>query len=270
MKALPNHRFAIRAESPQLRFSPTAWAKLLFLRDRGMSEVGGFGVSRPDDLLYVEDIQTVEQVCSVVTVQFNDDAVAQFFDAQVDAGRQPSQFARIWIHTHPEISAQPSLTDEETFLRVFGRTDWAVMFILSKTDEAFCRLRFNVGPGGDLEIPVSVDYQNEFAGSDFSSWEAEYRANVQVMPERPKTRPNESLILEADQAQANDVADNQTAAGNHAPLRDYLRRRCGWSSDEIDGQLELGWSLEELVEFCRHETDSVLDFSDTSEALFTA
>jgi hypothetical protein len=235
-----------------------------------MSEVGGFGVSRPDDLLYVEDIQIVEQVCSVVTVQFNDNAVAQFFDAQVDAGRQPSQFARIWIHTHPEISAQPSLTDEETFLRVFDRTDWAVMFILSKTDEIYCRMRFNVGPGGDLEIPVSVEYRDEFAGSDFSGWEAEYLANVRIMPERPKNRPNESLILEVDQSQANDVADIQAPAGNHALLRDYLRRQCGWSSDEIDGQLELGWSLEELVEFCRHETDPVPDFSDTPEALFSA
>jgi len=30
---------------PKLRFSPTAWAKLLFLRDRGPTEVGGFGIT---------------------------------------------------------------------------------------------------------------------------------------------------------------------------------------------------------------------------------
>src|SRR5262245_8509285 len=39
-----------------LRFSPTAWAKLVFLRDTGDSEIGGFGISRADDLLLVEDL----------------------------------------------------------------------------------------------------------------------------------------------------------------------------------------------------------------------
>ena len=118
MPTLQNPRTSPSRPRPRLRFSPTAWAKLLYLRDRGTTEVGGFGVSRPDDLLYVEDVQTVKQVCNVVNVQFDDEAVAQFFDAQVDAGRPPAQFARIWIHTHPEISAQPSGTDEETLARV--------------------------------------------------------------------------------------------------------------------------------------------------------
>ena len=33
-------------ESPTLWFSPTAWAKLLYLRDLGDTEVGGFGIRR--------------------------------------------------------------------------------------------------------------------------------------------------------------------------------------------------------------------------------
>ncbi len=85
-----------------------------------------FGISNADDLLLVEDIQLVEQVCSVVTVEFNDDSVADFFDSQVDAGRQPEQFARVWVHTHPGASPAPSGTDEETFDRCFGGVDWSV------------------------------------------------------------------------------------------------------------------------------------------------
>ncbi len=34
-----------RQRRPRLRFSPTAWAKLLFVRDRGPTEVGGFGIT---------------------------------------------------------------------------------------------------------------------------------------------------------------------------------------------------------------------------------
>ena len=70
--------------SPALRFSPTAWAKLLFLRDYGGTEVGGFGIAAKGDLLFVEDIQLVEQECSWAHVAFDDDSVADFFDQQVD------------------------------------------------------------------------------------------------------------------------------------------------------------------------------------------
>ena len=71
---------------PTLRFTPLAWAKLLFLRDLGETEVGGFGISSENDLLLIEDIQMVRQRCTSVTVQFEDAAVADFFDEQVDRG----------------------------------------------------------------------------------------------------------------------------------------------------------------------------------------
>ena len=50
--------------------------------------------------------------------------------------------------------------------------------------KAFARLRFNVGPGGDVRIPVEVDYSQPFAPSDFDAWEAEYKANVKAVRER--------------------------------------------------------------------------------------
>jgi hypothetical protein len=100
-----NRRGAKRKTSNRvLRFTPYAWAKILYLRDIGPTEVGGFGISNPDDLLLVEDIELVEQYCTVCSVEFDDDSVADYFDRQVDAGRQPEQFARIWIHTRPGAS----------------------------------------------------------------------------------------------------------------------------------------------------------------------
>jgi hypothetical protein len=165
---------------PRLRFSPAAWAKLLFLRDRGPTEFGAFGITPDADLLYVEDIRLVKQTCTSISVTFDDSAVAEFFDEQIDAGRKPEQFARIWIHTHPGDSAQPSQVDEETFCRVFGRCDWAVMFISAREGETYCRLRFRAGPGGAFQIPVSVDFRSKFAGSDFEAWAAEYDSGVRI------------------------------------------------------------------------------------------
>jgi proteasome lid subunit RPN8/RPN11 len=162
-----------------LRFSPTAWAKLLYLRDRGPTEVGGFGIAPADDLLYVEDIQLVRQSCTMVSVAFDDSAVAELFDDQVDAGRRPEQFARIWIHTHPGASAEPSHVDEKTFQRVFGACDWSVMFILAREGETYCRLRFRTGPGGAFRIPTEVDFDRRFFGTDLEAWAQEFETTVE-------------------------------------------------------------------------------------------
>ena len=167
----------------RLRFSPTAWAKLLYLRDRGGTEVGGFGVAPADDLLYVEDVRLVRQACTVVSVAFDDSSVAEFFDEQVDAGRRPEQFGRIWIHTHPGESAEPSFVDEETFARAFGNSDWSVMFILARGGKTYCRLQFSTGPGGGFQIPVAVDFDRDFAASDSKGWSLEYANCVRAADE---------------------------------------------------------------------------------------
>jgi proteasome lid subunit RPN8/RPN11 len=143
-------------------------------------EIGGFGITSPDDLLLIEEFSTVKQDVSLAHVAFDDEAVAEFFEDQVDQGRRPEQFARIWCHSHPGASPEPSGTDEETFDRVFGACDWAVMFILAETGNTYARLRFSVGPRAELLIPVQVDYKHEFGGSDHKAWLQEYERNVQV------------------------------------------------------------------------------------------
>lgn len=178
---LRKRRIASQPARPALRFSPTAWAKLLYFRDRSESEVGGFGIASADDLLRIEEFRSVKQEATGVSVVFDDTAVADFFESQVDEKRKPEQFGRIWLHTHPGNSALPSGTDEETFERVFGRCQWAVLFILARNGQCYARLRFNIGPGGQMEIPVAVDYSLAFLASDVESWESEYLANVTII-----------------------------------------------------------------------------------------
>jgi len=165
-------------QNPSLRFSPTAWAKLVFLRDMTDNEVGGFGITEADDLLLVTDIALVKQKVTPISVAFDDDAVANFFEDQVDAGRKPEQFARIWLHTHPGNSPQPSFTDESTFQRVFGSCDWSIMAIVAQQGSTFARLRFNAGPGGEVKIPINIDYSCEFDASEVEAWQQHYITNV--------------------------------------------------------------------------------------------
>jgi proteasome lid subunit RPN8/RPN11 len=154
-----SHPRPIRRREMGLIFSPLAWLKLQFFLHAGDTEIGGFGISKEEDLLYVEDFVTVRQTVSSVSVEFADSAVADYFDQCVDKGLAPARFARIWCHTHPGISPNPSSVDEHTFQRVFGTCDWSVMFIIARGGSTYARLAFNAGPTGALLLPVEVDWE---------------------------------------------------------------------------------------------------------------
>ena len=54
------------------------------------------------------------------------------------------------------------------------------MAILARGGSAYARLRFNIGPGAEMLIPVEVDYSKTFAASNPSAWLEEYRANIRA------------------------------------------------------------------------------------------
>ena len=200
---------------PRLRFTPTAWAKLLHLRDAGPTEVGGFGIASADDLLLVEDVLLVRQDCTEMTVAFDDGSVADLFEDQIDQGRRPEQFARVWIHTHPGDSPAPSYVDEETFGRVFGRCDWAVMFILARGGATYAELSWPQGGGARIPLDVEIEFDRPFAASDEAAWQAEYEACVW-----PETH---WLTMEAD--------------GWERPVGDAgLPETAGLDSDDLNGE----------------------------------
>ena len=147
-----------RPPEPKLTFSPLAWLKLQFLCHAGPTEVAAFGLSAPGDLLRLDDVLVVKQRACPASVAFDDAAVADLFDAMADLGVPPAQFARIWLHTHPGASVEPSGTDEETFARGFGACDWAVMAILGRMGRVSARLTFGAGPGGSLDLASAVDW----------------------------------------------------------------------------------------------------------------
>ena len=183
---------------PVLRFSPTAWSKLLFFRDKGNTEISGFGITEPDNLLYVKEFMTIKQDATIASISLDDEAVSDFFENQVDVGRKPEQFFRIWAHTHPGDSPVPSGTDEETFRRVFGKCTWAVMFVLAQDGKTYARLRFNVGPGGQVMIPVYVEYSQPFGPSDKEGWEAEYSANIKTVSWSRSITKEKEIVTEYD------------------------------------------------------------------------
>ena len=185
LKPKRRRRFRSDRRIQSLTFSALAWLKFQYLCHAGPTEVGGFALSHPDEPLFVEDVLIVRQNCTFVSVAFEDLAVADLFEDMADAAIPPSRFARIWLHTHPGASVEPSSVDEATFARVFGACDWSIMAILGRTGRMSARLQFNTGPGAAISLPTRVDWSDwpDLAGSlaeHVKEWQAEYAAKIQV------------------------------------------------------------------------------------------
>jgi proteasome lid subunit RPN8/RPN11 len=164
---------------PVLRFTPYAFSKMLFLRDKEPNlEVGGFGVGSKEDLLLVTDIALPHQTVGGATVEFDDKELPAFYEDMVDSGLALPQFSRIWIHTHPFDGATPSGTDLATFNEVFGSNDWGLMFILAKTGKSTCRLSVSQGIQIELDIDWKIEWKCDFPASNIAGWTAEYEARV--------------------------------------------------------------------------------------------
>jgi len=175
----------------------------VFLRDLGPTEVGGFGIAESEDLLFVQDVMLVEQHCTETFTSLDDLAVAEFFEDQVDLGRKPEQFGRIWIHTHPGNSPEPSPTDHDTFQRVFGGCGWAVMAILARSGNTQAELHWKAGGPVSIPLDVEVDFTKPFPGSGEAAWEEEYHDAVQEeLWNPPSIQAGSSRIPEDDPLQA--------------------------------------------------------------------
>ncbi len=94
-------------EERSVTFSPLAWLKLQLFLHGGDTEVGGFGICRENDLLYVEEFVSVKQRASVATVAFDDAAVADYFD---DGGGSRAVSPQLCtdMDSHPSRHAAPS------------------------------------------------------------------------------------------------------------------------------------------------------------------
>lgn len=199
-----------RRRRRELVFSPLAFLKLQYLCHAGPTEVGAFAISSIQRPLYIEDLHTLPQLTSSVSVEFDDSAVADYFDRCVDQGYQPSQFARLWLHTHPGSCPLPSGTDEETFARVFGDTDWAVMAIVSRSGDTFARLQLNQGPGARCSLDWRVDWsawprelQQQSLGDLEAMWQEEYQQNIQ--PQRLAPVLDQQFWADLDQWHAHQL-----------------------------------------------------------------
>ena len=167
-----------------LMFTPYAWAKLHYMRDVGDTEVGGFGISRVENPLLVEDFVLPLQDCRAASVDFDEEGFIDYCQKMADAGLRADQYMRLWIHTHPGNSASPSQRDLTSWNSTFADMSWAVMFILAKGGAYSCKYRSkNHIMALELELQAAVNWNQlgpyALTPECYTAWKAEYTAAVQ-------------------------------------------------------------------------------------------
>ena len=71
------------------------------------------------------------------------------------------------------------------------------MLIVAQNDKTYAELSFNIGPGGQVLIPVEIDYAQDFGPSNQELWDAEYAANVESV-EWPRRLPCEEEAVRSE------------------------------------------------------------------------
>lgn len=161
-----------------LRFSPYAWAKLVYMQNAGDTEVGGYGITGTDDPMLITDFMLVKQECTGATFEFDEKDSVDFLDRMLDYGLPPWKCQNVLLHTHPGDDPTPSGVDEENFDKNFSHPHWAIFFIIAEKGNTYCRIRHNVGPGIEVELDCEIDYSIGFPKTDFDAWKKEYDENV--------------------------------------------------------------------------------------------
>lgn len=162
----------------KLRFTPYAWAKIMWMRNHGKTEVAGYGITATEDPLLVTDFVSTKQKCTVASFDLDPYDIIEHTERMMDQGIPPWACTNLLIHTHPGNCAKPSGTDEENFAKAFAHPNWAIMFIVAKEGDTYCRLKINVGPGVVKLLGVEIDWNIPFPASDHEGWDAEYDEKV--------------------------------------------------------------------------------------------
>lgn len=170
-----------------LRIHRQAWQKFMHHAHKKKHEVGCFAITSIKDFLEVEDFFFPKQECSSGYVDIDENSHASFMHVMAFDRNLPVEcYMRIWTHTHPGISPQPSNTDEKFFSENYVNCDWAIMFIYAcdgtpypTPNNTFCRLRIKDQKlNAYLEGTIDVEIIDPLPVELLKQWDDEFDANI--------------------------------------------------------------------------------------------
>lgn len=164
-------------EVPTLWLTPYFVAKYAWFRDRGKTEVSGYGLSDPDNLLHYTDLIIPKQQCSGANTEIDEDDWLRIIATEL-MDKYPAQcYHRLWAHTHPGFGPQPSSVDESTFVSHMQSPTWGIMLIYSTNGDFYARF-CQKNPRLILEMEVGIDWAPPHRSFDPELWEKEYLTQI--------------------------------------------------------------------------------------------
>lgn len=215
---------------PGFRFTPYAYQKLLYFLHIGDTEVGGFGILDEEDPSVIIDFCLVKQECTSATVDLMD--LDKYVDEMVDEGISPNRSFRVWIHTHPGSSPNPSSTDWKTFNELMENYPWFAMLIIDRSHNTYGYLKLTQGPGLSKQVDISIDWNYPCQEIDFQELDNEYCEKVTEKKIKIKSSPKGKYDkgYENINWSPNDALANRWGSSNH----NYLNTKEDFDLDEDD------------------------------------
>jgi hypothetical protein len=146
------------AESPSLILAPWAFLKLQFLLHAEENGTYGFGVSRLEDLLYVEEFIAVARA-EVSSGEEQGRSLSEYIEGLAAAwSESPTRFGRIWFSTCVKDSARGRETDERVVERMCRGSGWWVSLRMACSGRMDARLHYACGQRARVPLAVCVDW----------------------------------------------------------------------------------------------------------------
>ena len=241
--------------APTIRFTRTAYERMMSLVRACRIEVSGFGVLATDEEreskgvkepYYIKEIHIAEQDCTGVTTDLRAGSLGKLMMALHQRKVNGKQVC-VWWHSHVNMSVSPSGTDVDT-LNGFDFDDFAIGVIANKRGEL------------GIRIEMYKPHRYSFTGCDFivddsnivpAGWaEDMIKQHVHIRPAtrlktnphrpalQPAVRPNQSIVHRA--AIGSVHVDNEDLVFPDDTDWQRRLREVDSTSDESDDWIPLG------------------------------
>lgn len=167
----------------RIRLSPLAASKISYYLTTASTEVGMLGVTDKDSLL-VRDVFVPRQRCSVLSTEFDMNDVSDYVTRMCEDGYEVSQVMRVWIHTHPGMSPNPSGVDYQTFEEAYGDSDFAVMCVVGDRRRSTSVLDINT-KFGRIRSFLKVSWPGSIPSLSLDDRDALLRDRISKVEARP-------------------------------------------------------------------------------------
>lgn len=140
----------------KLVINALAWLKLCLIRNTKKGQETAFwGVTDPDNPMYVTDIECVKHYGRHSYVEFDDEALMDWTMQMAGQGIYADRCRRVWIHTHPGNSAAPSSVDWNTMNRLSAGAPYMIMLIVAMDNSTTCHMQSQLSCGdGSEHAPI--------------------------------------------------------------------------------------------------------------------